>query len=56
MLYNFSKKRLILSGGISNPDASVGVCCSHKMVVVEFHPLYYGVEHCRGTTDIKPHE
>ena len=35
---------------INNPDASVGVCCSHKVVAVGFNTLSYGAER-RG---IKP--
>ena len=35
---------------INNPDASVGVCCSHKVVAVGFNTLYYDAER-RG---IKP--
>ena len=27
--------------GINNPDASVGVCCSHKVVAVGFNTLHY---------------
>ena len=27
--------------GINNPDASVGVCCSHKVVAVGFNTLCY---------------
>ena len=27
--------------GINNPDASVGVCCSHKVVAVGFNTLRY---------------
>ena len=26
---------------INNPDASVGVCCSHKVVAVGFNTLRY---------------
>ena len=26
---------------INNPDASVGVCCSHKVVAVGFNTLCY---------------
>ena len=36
--------------GINNPDASVGVCCSHKVVTVGFNALCYDAER-RG---IKP--
>ena len=35
---------------INNPDASVGVCCSHKVVAVGFNTLCYDAER-RG---IKP--
>ena len=30
-----------LSSVIDNPDASVGVCCSHKVVAVGFNTLRY---------------
>ena len=29
------------SARINNPDASVGVCCSHKVVAVGFNTLCY---------------
>ena len=35
---------------INNPDASIGVCCSHKVVAVGFNTLCYDAER-RG---IKP--
>ena len=41
-------------GGINNPDASVGVCCSHKEVAVGFNTLCYDAERCRETAGIKP--
>ena len=41
-------------GGINNPDASVGVCCSHKDVAVGFNTLCYDAERCRETAGIKP--
>ena len=41
----------ILRGySINNPDANVGVCCSHKVVAVGFNTLCYDAER-RG---IKP--
>ena len=34
-------KFLAQAFGINNPDASVGVCCSHKVVAVGFNTLHY---------------
>ena len=41
------------NASINNPDASVGVCCSHKVVAVGFNTLCYDAERCRGTAGIK---
>ena len=32
---------LLVFPAINNPDASVGVCCSHKVVAVGFNTLHY---------------
>ncbi len=32
---------LLVAGGTTYPDASVGVCCSHKVVAVGFNTLCY---------------
>ena len=32
---------LVFTNAINNPDASVGVCCSHKVVAVGFNTLCY---------------
>ncbi len=39
---------------INNSDASVGVCCSHKVVAVGFNTLCYDAERSRGSAGIKP--
>ncbi|QSH92294.1 hypothetical protein C5N99_07435 [Treponema medium] len=39
---------------MNNPDSSVGVCCSHKVVAVGFNTLRYDAERCRETAGIKP--
>ena len=45
MYLNFQILRAF--GDYSNqhiPTQSIGVCCSHKVVAVGFHTLYYGAE------------
>ena len=45
MYLNFQILRAF--GNCSNqhiPTQSIGVCCSHKVVAVGFHTLYYGAE------------
>ena len=34
-------ERSIITKYINNPDASIGVCCSHKVVAVGFNTLRY---------------
>ena len=61
-LYTFerSSKRINLTYAcsiqyiINNPDASVGVCCSHKVVAVGFNTLCYDAERCRGRRVLNP--
>ena len=43
-----------LQDAINNPDASVGVCCSHKVVTVGFNTLCYDAERCRGRRVLNP--
>ena len=45
---HFHKK--VHEGRINNPDASIGVCCSHKVIALGFNTLCYDAER-RG---IKP--
>ena len=45
---HFHKK--VHEGRINNPDASIGVCCSHKVIALSFNTLCYDAER-RG---IKP--
>ena len=43
-LYNFKTEMIMITEWIeriNNPDASVGVCCSHKVVAVGFNTLCY---------------
>ena len=46
------RKSINLGGGfrINTPDASIGVCCSHKVIALGFNTLCYDAER-RG---IKP--
>ena len=39
---------------INNPDASVGVCCSHKVIAVGFDTLCYDAERGHKTSGINP--
>ncbi|QSH97499.1 hypothetical protein DWB79_07010 [Treponema medium] len=43
---------------MNNPDASVEVCCSHKVVAVGFHTLCYDAERrgIKPSARIKPYE
>ena len=41
---------LLRNCAINNPDASIGVCCSHKVIALGFNTLCYDAER-RG---IKP--
>ena len=40
-LDRLSKSKYKFNFVINNPDASVGVCCSHKVVAVGFNTLCY---------------
>ena len=40
-IHNDGPVTILIDTKINNPDASVGVCCSHKVVAVGFNTLRY---------------
>ena len=40
-IHNDGPVTILIDTKIDNPDASVGVCCSHKVVAVGFNTLRY---------------
>ena len=41
----FIRKGEKYSLSINNPDANIGVCCSHKVIALGFNTLCYDAEH-----------